>query len=151
MKKQRNNAKAQKRGRVTQLDLEHRVQIACDFLVQGYAYSNIVKALMTQYKVSERQGKRYVELAQKKCAEIFSSQPAQNLLAELVSQTKYIHKLSLQEKDIPTALKSLEFQSRLVTLSGRVGGHLEQQSIGSENLSPGLEKLLAAIEQSDTE
>lgn len=113
-----------------------------DFLSQGYAYTSIVQVLIQQYRLSERHAKRYIQLAQALLKGHLSDGSLQEHLSMLTSQAQQISRHAFQQKDMATALKSIEVQGKLIQDFAKMGGKEHVHAIAStENLSIGLEGL----------
>lgn len=85
-------------------DIESRIELLTSLKAQGYRYSQLVKAGMSAWQVSERQVKRYLKRIQAE-EQLLANASVLDHLGSTLIQYRYLYAKALQNDDLNLARK----------------------------------------------
>ncbi len=145
-KKKDSTPREQNRMRVTQTEYENRLDQLLQLKAMGYSASQLVKAAMQSWGLSERQAYRYLEDV-KALEKRFGSEPPDVHCGRLINRMNRLFAQSYKENDIRTAILATEVELKIIQALGVSKHDQVSPSASGETSGIGLLDAIQALEE----
>lgn len=134
-----------KTKRVTQMEYRQRVDMMTALLARGLPYSHMVRIAQDQWGVSERQAKRYIQMA-KGQEKRFGTQPMVDQYSQVIGKFIYIYSQAIHHQDLELARRTTRDMMKWLAQAKRELSDEEFQSCQSRLVESGhLEEVVRAL------